>query len=54
MILMKKIDEYQDYANRIHILGAELDRINDINRKLDEDARKMRLKYANQIDIENK
>ena len=25
--LMQKIDEYQDYARRIHILGAEIDRL---------------------------
>lgn len=46
-MLVKKIDEYQDYANRIHILGAEIDRLKIENKALDEDARKIRLKFAN-------
>lgn len=47
LMLVKKIDEYQDYANRIHILGAEIDRLKIENKALDEDARKIRLKFAN-------
>jgi uncharacterized small protein (DUF1192 family) len=44
--MSKRIEEYQDYAKRIHILGAEIDRLTGENRAYDEDARKMRLKYA--------
>lgn len=42
-----RIDEYQDYARRIHILGAEIDRLRAENQAYDEDARKIRLKFAN-------
>jgi hypothetical protein len=42
----KRIDEYQDYARRIHILGAEIDRLTGENKAYDEDARRIRLKYA--------
>lgn len=34
-ILSKRIEEYQDYAKRIHILGAEMDRLNQINKGLE-------------------
>jgi len=30
----QRIEEYQDYARRIHILGAELDRISQLNKGL--------------------
>ena len=46
-MLMKKIDEYQDYAKRIHILGAEIDRLTTENKSFDEEARRIKLKYAN-------
>jgi len=52
--LVRKIDEYQDYAKRIHILGGELDRLSQINRGLEEDNKTMRLKYANNINFEKK
>lgn len=32
--LIKRIEEYQDYAKRIHILGAEIDRLNGLNHGL--------------------
>jgi uncharacterized small protein (DUF1192 family) len=34
-MLAKKIEEYQDYARRIHILGAEIDRLKAENKALD-------------------
>jgi hypothetical protein len=51
MSLLKKIEEYQDYAKRISILGAELDRLSSLNKGLEEDNKTMRLKYANNINI---
>jgi len=53
-VLNKRIEEYQDYAKRIHILGAEMDRLNQINKGLEEDNKTMRLKYANNINFEKK
>ena len=50
----QKIEEYQDYARRIHILGAELDRLSQINKGLEDDNKAMRLKYANNINFEKK
>jgi len=44
--LVKKVEEYQDYAKRIHILGAEIDRLRAENKAYDEDARRIRLKFA--------
>ena len=52
--LGQKIEEYQDYARRIHILGAELDRLTQLNRGLEEDNKTMRLKYATQMNIEKR
>jgi hypothetical protein len=52
--LSQRIEEYQDYAKRIHILGAEMDRLTQINRGLEEDNKTMRLKYANNINFERK
>lgn len=49
-----KIEQYKDYAKRIHILGTELDRLTSINRGLEDDNKKMRLKYSDQIDFEKK
>jgi hypothetical protein len=51
---MNKIQEYQDYARRIHILGAEIDRLRMENKVLDEDARKMRWKYADGLTEEQR
>ena len=48
-VLIQKIEEYQDYAKRIHILGAEIDRLTKENKGLDEDARRIRLKYSDNI-----
>jgi len=50
----KKVDEYQDYAKRIHILGAEIDRLRAENKAYDEDARRMRLRYADGLAIDKK
>ena len=36
MVLVKKIEEYQDYARRIHILNAEIDRLRNENKAFDE------------------
>jgi flagellar biosynthesis chaperone FliJ len=52
--LGQKIEEYQDYARRIHILGAELDRLTQLNRGLEEDNKTMRLKYSNSMNIEKR
>lgn len=49
--LKQKIDQYKDYAKRIHILGAQIDRITGLNKGLEEDNKKMRLKYADNIDF---
>lgn len=49
--LKQKIEQYKDYAKRIHILGAQLDRITALNRGLEDDNKKMRLKYADNIDF---
>ena len=51
---MKKIDEYQDYAKRIHILGAEIDRLTAENKAFDDEARRIKLKYANELSQEKK
>lgn len=52
--MIQRIEEYQDYAKRIHILGAELDRLSQINKGLEEDNKTMRLKYANNMNFERK
>ena len=39
----------QEYAKKIHILGAEIDRLQVLNKSLDEDARNIRLKFADGI-----
>ncbi len=49
---LAKIEEYQDYARRIHILSAEIDRLTGINKGLEDDNKAMRLKYATQIEAE--
>lgn len=54
LVLGQKIEEYQDYARRIHILGAELDRLTQLNKGLEEDNKTMRLKYSNSINIEKR
>ena len=52
--LIERIEAYQDYAKRIHILGAEMDRLNEINPKLQEANKSMRLNYANNMNFERK
>ena len=52
--LIKLINEYQDYATRISILGVEIDRLRLENKNLDEDVKKMRLKYAEGINEEKR
>ena len=47
--LARQIDEYQDYARRINILDAELDRLKAENKALDDDIKRLRLKYAEGI-----
>jgi hypothetical protein len=48
-MLSQKIDEYQEYARRIHILGAEMDRLNQLNKGLEDDNKAIRLKYSNNM-----
>ena len=52
--LSQRIEEYQDYAKRIHILGAEVDRLNQLNKGLEEDNKTMRLKYSSNMNFERK
>ena len=52
--MTSKIEEYQDYAKRIHILGAEIDRLQAENKAYDEDARRIRLKFADGLSHEKK
>ena len=52
--MTRQIEEYQDYARRIHILGAEIDRLRAENKNYDEDIKKMRLKYSDAINYEKK
>lgn len=53
-VLAERIEEYQDYARRISILGSELDRLSQFNKGLEEDNKTMRLKYSNSINFERK
>lgn len=52
--MASRIDEYQDYARRIHILGAEIDRLQLENKAFDEDARRIRLKFADGLSHEKR
>lgn len=52
--MTNKIEEYQDYAKRIHILGAEIDRLQAENKAYDEDARRIRLKFADGLSMEKR
>lgn len=52
--LIRQIEEYQDYARRITILDAEIDRLRAENKGLDEDIKRMRLKYADSINNEKR
>lgn len=51
---MRKIDEYQDYARRIHILGNEMDQLNKEKSYLQEEIKTIRLRYADNINFEDK
>lgn len=53
-MLVKKVDEYQDYAKRIHILGAEIDRLTAENKAYDEESRRIKLKFAHGLSQEKK
>lgn len=52
--MSSKIEEYQDYAKRIHILSAEIDRLQAENKAYDDDARRIRLKFADGLAQEKK
>lgn len=54
VVLNQRIDEYQDYARRIHILGGEIDRLNQLNKGLEEDNKAMRLKYSSSMNFDKK
>lgn len=51
---MRKIDEYQDYARRIHILGNEIDQLNKEKSFMQEELKTIRLRYADNINFEEK
>lgn len=51
---MKKIEEYQDYARRIHILGNEIDQLNKEKASLQEEVKMIRLRYADNINSDEK
>lgn len=51
---MRKIEEYQDYARRIHILGNEIDQLNKEKSFMQEELRTIRLRYADNINFEEK
>lgn len=47
--LIRQIEEYQDYARRIAILGKEIDRLTQLNKAAEEDIKRMRLKYSGEM-----
>ena len=47
--ISEEVCQYQDYAQRIHILGAEIDRLMGENKGLEEDISRLRLRYADNI-----
>lgn len=51
---MRKIEEYQDYARRIHILGNEIDQLTKEKFALQEEVKVMRLRYADNINFEER
>jgi hypothetical protein len=51
---MNKINEYQDYARRIHILGNEIDQLSKDKLSLSEEVKVMRLRYADNINFEER
>lgn len=53
-MLVRKVEEYQDYARRIEILGAEIDRLRAENKAYDEDAKRIRLKFADGLNMEKR
>ena len=52
--LIQRIDQYQDYAKRIHILGAEIDRLMLTNQNLDSTLGVYRLKIADMSTLEKR
>lgn len=50
----QEITQFQDYARRIQILSAEIDRLTGENRGLEEDLQRLRLKYADNIAMDLK
>lgn len=52
--MLKKIEEYQDYARRIHILGNEIDQMTKEKLSLQEEVKVMRLRYADNINFEER
>lgn len=54
VMLVRKVEEYQDYARRIEILGAEIDRLRAENKAYDEDAKRIRLKFADGLNMEKR
>lgn len=52
--LEQEVNKYQDYAKRIMILSAEIDRLVGENRGLEDDIKRIRLRYADQIAGETK
>lgn len=51
---MRKIEEYQDYARRIHILGNEIDQLSREKLSLQDEVKVMRLRYADNINFEER
>jgi hypothetical protein len=51
---LRKIEEYQDYARRIHILGNEIDQMGKERFSLQEEVKAMRLRYADNINFEDR
>lgn len=52
--LIRQIEEYQDYARRIAILGKEIDRLTQLNKAAEEDIKRMRLKYSGEMDADRR
>jgi|JI6StandDraft_1071083.scaffolds.fasta_scaffold01861_3 uncharacterized small protein (DUF1192 family) len=47
--LEQEVSQYQDYTKRIGVLSAEIDRLSADNKVLDEDTRKIRMRYADTL-----
>ena len=53
-MLEQEITQFQDYAKRIKILSVEIDRLTGENKGLEDDIRKLRLRYSDQISAETR